>query len=152
MLIACCAYGKVIRLMSMDDAALQGCVTVTFESLESATCCAEALHGRWFDGRQLETTVVTRSSVSNASTSSALSSETVNTGYQEEGKRAANESDSIVLSSATTDKDISISHASSSAVMSALLPYGDEADGTVDVTEAGTGAADDVDDFLNSLL
>ena len=59
MLIECCKFGKVIRLVSPEGALFDslGCIAVTFENMASARECSSSLHGRWFDSRQIETKV-----------------------------------------------------------------------------------------------
>lgn len=59
MLVECCKFGKVIRLVSPEGNLFDhlGCIAVTFENMLSARDCASSLHGRWFDSRQIETMV-----------------------------------------------------------------------------------------------
>lgn len=59
MLIECCKFGKVIRLVSPEGCLFDslGCIAVTFENMTSARECSSSLHGRWFDSRQIETKV-----------------------------------------------------------------------------------------------
>ena len=59
MLVECCKFGKVIRLVSPEGPLFDplGCIAVTFENMSSARECSSSLHGRWFDSRQIETMV-----------------------------------------------------------------------------------------------
>ena len=59
MLVECCKFGKVLRLVTPEGPLFDslGCIAVTFESVVSARECASSLHGRWFDSRQIETLV-----------------------------------------------------------------------------------------------
>lgn len=59
MLVECCKFGKVIRLVSPEGPLLDplGCIAVTFEIMAAARDCSSSLHGRWFDSRQIETMV-----------------------------------------------------------------------------------------------
>ena len=59
MLVECCKFGKVLRLVSPEGVLFDhlGCIAVTFESMAAARDCASSLHGRWFDSRQIETLV-----------------------------------------------------------------------------------------------
>ena len=59
MLVECCKFGTVIRLVSPEGPLFDplGCIAVTFENMSSARECSSNLHGRWFDSRQIETMV-----------------------------------------------------------------------------------------------
>lgn len=59
MLVECCKFGKVIRLVSPEGPLFDplGCIAVTFEIMAAARDCSSSLHGRWFDSRQIETMV-----------------------------------------------------------------------------------------------
>ena len=56
MLIECVKYGKVLRLMTPEGPQFdhRGCIAVTYESADAARACAGALHGRRFDGKQVD--------------------------------------------------------------------------------------------------
>jgi hypothetical protein len=58
MLLECCKFGKVVVLLSPEGNLLEGCIAVTFEEAASVRECASALHGRWFDGRELEARIL----------------------------------------------------------------------------------------------
>jgi hypothetical protein len=59
MLVECCKFGKVLRLVSPEGPLFDplGCIAVTFEIMAAARDCSSSLHGRWFDSRQIETMV-----------------------------------------------------------------------------------------------
>lgn len=85
MLVECCKFGKVIRLLAPEGTLFDslGCIAVTFETIEGAKSCAFSLDGRWFDSRQIETlvfsptlsTLTPISSTAAATTSTILASE-----------------------------------------------------------------------------
>ena len=56
MLIECVKYGKVLRLMTPEGPQFdhRGCIAVTYEAADAARACAGALHGRRFDGKQVD--------------------------------------------------------------------------------------------------
>jgi hypothetical protein len=58
MLLECVKFGKVVRIISPEEAAFDGCVAVTYETADGAQGCASALHARWFGGQQIEAQVV----------------------------------------------------------------------------------------------
>ncbi|CAM9158163.1 unnamed protein product [Scytosiphon promiscuus] len=57
MLMECVKFGTVISVSTPEAPGYFGCVVVTFENSGGANKCAEAMHGRWFDQRQIEALV-----------------------------------------------------------------------------------------------
>lgn len=53
LLLECCKYGKVLRLISPMSPAFDGCVVVTYANACDAESCKHSLDQRWFDGRQI---------------------------------------------------------------------------------------------------
>jgi hypothetical protein len=47
-------YGTVRRIVTPEGDYYEGAVAVVFEDTPSALACAKAMHGRFFDGRQIE--------------------------------------------------------------------------------------------------
>ena len=80
MLIECVKYGKVLRLMTPEGPEFdhRGCIAVTYETADAARACAGALHGRRFDGKQIDAmmfaTPVLEEAVSESLTAPASSS------------------------------------------------------------------------------
>lgn len=50
----CVRHGTVRRIVTPDNPYYEGAVAVVFEATEGALACAKAMHGRFFDGRQIE--------------------------------------------------------------------------------------------------
>ena len=57
MLQECVQHGTVRRIVTPDGAYYEGAVAVVFADFEGAQKCAQALHGRFFDGQQIEVCV-----------------------------------------------------------------------------------------------
>lgn len=58
LLEACVKFGQIRRVVSPDGDAFEGAIAVTFVEEEAARKCAEAMDGRFFDGREVETELV----------------------------------------------------------------------------------------------
>ncbi|CAM9979989.1 unnamed protein product [Discosporangium mesarthrocarpum] len=54
MLMECVKFGTVVRVGTPEAQPLIGSVCITFETVEGARGCAAAMHGRWFDQRQIQ--------------------------------------------------------------------------------------------------
>jgi hypothetical protein len=54
MLQECVKFGTVRRIVTPEGAYYDGSVAVVFTTTVDAQKCAEAMHGRFFDGRQIE--------------------------------------------------------------------------------------------------
>ena len=50
----CVRYGTVRRIVTPEGDYYEGAVAVVFEDTPGALACAKAMHGRFFDGRQVE--------------------------------------------------------------------------------------------------
>ncbi|CAN0249937.1 unnamed protein product [Ectocarpus sp. 4 AP-2014] len=57
MLMECVKFGTVISVATPEAPGYFGCVVITFKTSNGANACAEAMHGRWFDQRQIEALV-----------------------------------------------------------------------------------------------
>ena len=54
MLQECVQHGTVRRIVTPEGPYYEGSVAVVFAEFESAQKCAKAMHGRFFDGQQIE--------------------------------------------------------------------------------------------------
>lgn len=54
MLAECVKFGTVRKIVTPETDYYDGSVAVVFADIESAMNCGETMHGRWFDGRQIE--------------------------------------------------------------------------------------------------
>ncbi|CAM9725083.1 unnamed protein product [Choristocarpus tenellus] len=57
MLMECVKFGTVMRVVTPDTPEFLGSVCVTFDGSVGARECSRAMHGRWFDQRQIEAEV-----------------------------------------------------------------------------------------------
>lgn len=53
LMIDCCRYGKVRKIVTPDNANLLGTVAVTYEDVTGLENCYAALNGRCFDGKNI---------------------------------------------------------------------------------------------------
>ena len=54
LLVECCKYGNVLRVLTPEEGTPLGdCIVVIFSKNEEARSCAQAVHEKAFDGRQL---------------------------------------------------------------------------------------------------
>lgn len=120
-MLECCKYGKILRVLSPESEEWEGSVAVTFEEDNAAEACAASLSNRWFGGRQLESELMLPRSKSSSS-SSGIQSEIVE------------EQDGILEG------------------MRARVPVVPDEPFLEPHDAAGTYQAEDVEDFLNSLL
>ena len=128
---------------------VDGVVAVTFTSTSAAGRCVEALHNRWFDGRQLWAVAVLPPAVQLSSLSHPPMQEGLNASQQQQSARAQPTSSSTATTT-TTDA------ANNEHRFRTQQQEGRQSEQIGAATDpssaAGAGEVDDVDDFLNSLL
>lgn len=161
MLVECCKFGKVVRLVSPEGVLFDhlGCIAVTFESLQSARDCASSLHGRWFDSRQIETLVFSPPDPSPSSSSAPSSSAHTkdNLSHDNSGSGSDNQvtsrgfnSDS---SSYNTTSTSTTNYTGNNGILDPAIPTNSNRDSNRDLPpEEPVDESPDVDDFLNSFL
>jgi hypothetical protein len=158
MLVECCKFGKVIRLVSPEGPLFDplGCIAVTFERMAAARDCSSSLHGRWFDSRQIETMVFSPPVIApyTAFSSSSLQGQRqgqIEVADKVENSHHHNVSNGVgrVLADgvSTDNQQLPSSRPSQVAVNNTVDPLNH-------TTSDSTAEIDlpDVDDFLNSFL
>lgn len=153
MLVECCKFGKVIRLVSPEGPLFDplGCIAVTFENMSSARECSSSLHGRWFDSRQIETMVFSPPTIApyTAFSSSSLQNHVE---VKVEVKTEVKAEDRNRVSPTTNGGSTGNQHVPSTVINQV------EGSSTVDPVKHATPGETleidlpDVDDFLNSFL
>jgi hypothetical protein len=157
MLVECCKFGKVIRLVSPEGPLFDhlGCIAVTFEIMAAARDCSSSLHGRWFDSRQIETMVFSPPVIApyTAFSSSSLQGQRqrqveVALKVENSHHNVSNGVGRVLADGVSTDSQhIPSSRPSQVAVNNTLDPLNHTAsDSTAEID------LPDVDDFLNSFL
>ena len=155
MLVECCKFGKVIRLVSPEGPLFDplGCIAVTFENMSSARECSSSLHGRWFDSRQIETMVFSPPTIApyTAFSSSSLQSHVEVKGeVKVEGAVKVEDRNHI----STTTNGVSTGNQHVPSPMINQVAGSSTVDPVKDAVTDETVEIDlpDVDDFLNSFL
>jgi hypothetical protein len=160
MLVESCKSGKVIVLLSPEGELFESCVAVTFEDISAAKDCASALHGRWFDGRELAAQVFPPSGLSHnqdnargLGTNAATSSSNYNTYDDGAAMTVKIQGASASISGSNNHSHIEgvRDHSSIGDDDKAFLKATDVAE-TKTAEDEEMPEAKDVEDFLNSLL
>lgn len=162
MLEACCACGRLRRLITPDHPLLLGSVAVTFEESAGAHECFVKLNRRWFDSRQLSVRLFhcpprDHSMQSQAHSMPLVEQHCLPSDQHLNGKGHLTAADLVEPHLPTSTKMTAAEEnlALSSFLSSMQESYGDVSDDAApvdSVPEATASAAQDTEDFLNSLL